>query len=309
MTAAVVPKPQVLFLAPCLRKSAEYCQDYEKLMRCFEMVGADVVDIQNSLVLRAYIRHKPLARAVILLDDKSPEQEAESPIWEELAQYMRAGGTVVCAGQFLLRRPGRNGIASLFRTAKVPWSPARYLSSTTLGLHRKNICITPRLWNKLPLVVRQRALIIGDVPSEQAVCTLASDMIDKYQATPWLDHTDDTLETSAALAMVGVGKLGYLGVMDIQYDTLRILQSMIGLNTPGKQEFEDLLGTEVPPGTGSILLGNFKRLEEISSPPPGVSRWARVPAYLQDSRCLAFRNTFLKTSQSDDDAIMADRSP
>ncbi|KAI1385459.1 uncharacterized protein F4822DRAFT_345036 [Hypoxylon trugodes] len=165
--------------------------------------------------------------SAVLITDAAPSKEEHSDVWDAILQYVRQGGTAVIMGQFssFVKPPS---MEPFFSKAGLPWKNGPYYRTTfkiNRGATGDNIAA------HLPESYSQKALFVKDVAlADSWYVTDDNSVIESHVFAPENAHTPG--ETPVAFASVGEGKLGYVGDVNSEVGSTRVVLAMCGL--PGE---------------------------------------------------------------------------
>lgn len=144
-----------------------------------------------------------------LADDQTPNLVSEA------ANYARAGGTVVFIGTFssFSRPPDVN---KLFAAFGQPWKSGSYTRTD----HQVNTRMSRMSTQGLAAEYSQKALHLSNVGGEDAVYTPSSPLY----------SPSGSGQSPAVLGACGDGKVGYVGDVNNETETMHVILAMCGIN-------------------------------------------------------------------------------
>ncbi|KAH9946733.1 hypothetical protein B0H21DRAFT_387638 [Amylocystis lapponica] len=198
------------------------------------------------------LSQSPPPRAVIATDAAVTERE-HSKLLAKLVQYVKAGGILVFACQFSsFVSPPDLGV--LFkRSWNVPWVSGSY--------HRTDFEVNPAV----------ASLGVGSLVPQYSMKALHLKNVAKKAMVylPTLASCEDRSETPAAFASISKGKLGYVGDVNSETGTTRLILAMC---LP-----EDQAGAAAPSGSGA---SDKKTTAVPSTSTTGVQNTVKKPTVL-----------------------------
>ncbi|KAI1786107.1 hypothetical protein LXA43DRAFT_1099551 [Ganoderma leucocontextum] len=198
-----------------------YPQFYQALRQT-----ANVTEVEQPAAARAAISATPRPDAIILSDPAFAKPK-HSKILTSLVSYARAGGTVVLALQFS-NRIKLGELRSFFARWGVPWDKGAYHRTTT-ALNPSGI---PAPLDKDALLpsLSAKAIHLKSVAREHAVYLPTADSRIESRVFPPEPITGEMAEESpAVLARVGQGYLGYVGDVNGEQGSTRLVFEMCGV--------------------------------------------------------------------------------
>lgn len=213
------PRPLIVLLA--INKAEFYDECFADLNDLLKR-HAEIKQATSLGEARAYFDRDPKP-AAILSADESLTVSAGSSLVEEAARYVRAGGTLVFMGLFSgFSRPPNMRV--LFAKFDLPWSAGDY-HRTTCAL---NPAVTLLDTRGMASSYSQKALHLAGVPRSDAVYLPSDDSrIESAVFSPL--PVDDRTQTPAAFASLGAGRIGYVGDVNNERETMTVVLRMCGL--------------------------------------------------------------------------------
>ncbi|KAK3323986.1 hypothetical protein B0T19DRAFT_476971 [Cercophora scortea] len=153
---------------------------------------------------------------------------------EAVLDYVRRGGTAVLCNDFPVP-PSPNHIRDLFTSAGLPWvRSAFYRTTFHLNPAADLVANNESLLNTLPRTCNMNAVqllnvAVGDAwyrPNASSGIDTFISSLTEAQTEP-VENLENTL---AACAKVGLGKLGYVGDVDSEPESIKIVMAMLGVH-------------------------------------------------------------------------------
>ncbi|KAF7301006.1 Triacylglycerol lipase [Mycena indigotica] len=143
-------------------------------------------------------------------------------VWDAILAYVRRGGTAIVMGHFSsFVKP--DNIKPFFAKAGLSWERGSYHRTTTT-LNRTN---AGPMADKLPASYSQKALSVSKVdPAHVWYASTAESVVESHVFAPTSAHTPS--EAAVALAVVGDGKLAYLGDVNAEDGSNDAVLAMCG---------------------------------------------------------------------------------
>lgn len=218
-SAADDSKPLVCLLT--LDKPDFFNDLYKDFVRLLQS-KARVQQIKTPEDARAAYTSRP-PPAAILSADESLTASTRISLLDEALSYVRAGGILLFMGLFSsFTRP--SDINTLFARLGLPWSSGDYHRTTfKINLDMKHFDT-----DGLARSYSQKALHLANVAHADAIY-LPSDGSHVESMVFGPAPIDDKKQTPAALAKVGDGKIGYIGDVNNENETMPLVLAMCGI--------------------------------------------------------------------------------
>lgn len=208
--------PEVLLISlekePWLE--SEYKQLYDDLRDKFTMKE---VETKRSALRRLSILPPP---AAVLVTDSGISQKSTSPLIKALVNYTRTGGRLILGCQFS-NNLALATTAAFFQNWGLPWSDGGYFRSTySLNPDIQGLCV-----EKLFKQCSMKSLQLKNVSPSHAVYLPTKDsrlQSHVFPSTP----ISDLDEFPAVFAPVGQGYLGYVGDVNGEKESSRLILEM-----------------------------------------------------------------------------------
>ncbi|PLN76366.1 hypothetical protein BDW42DRAFT_22385 [Aspergillus taichungensis] len=155
----------------------------------------------------------PTPPHAVLLTDAALTQQKHVDTWDAVLQYVRNGGTAICMGHFTsFIKPPR--FVPFFSRAGLAWDMEEYMR-TTVCLQRRNC--PDRYWGPVPDRYSQKAVFLKNVDPGDVWYRTGAESVRGMDGA------------AVALARVGEGRLGYIGDVNAEVDSGRVLVALCGL--------------------------------------------------------------------------------
>lgn len=226
------PKPRVVILCPeqCDIFLSIYAEQLDNLEEKLEIHTADTAE-----QVRRYINSTVRPQAIIVAD-AFVTVPSYRDVLLRLVDYARIGGTVIYAGLLSSFSTSSTLNAAFEHMWKLPWRTGPY--------HRKTVELNTAVKGiNIKLVSKkysQKALLLANVELPHAVY-LEPAKTRRVETGP---HGRTVYETPAAFAPIGQGFFGYIGDVNGEAGTIKLLLAMClrhGARAPAT------VGTGVPP--------------------------------------------------------------
>ncbi|KAI1786100.1 TPR-like protein [Ganoderma leucocontextum] len=239
-----------------------YAQFYQALHK-----NATVTEVKQPRAAQAALSVTPRPDAIIL-SDPALTNSKHKKILTSLIDYALSGGTVVLALQFSNEiKPGQ--MRPFFARWGVPWDQGSYHRTTT-ALNPAGI---PAQLDKNALLpsVSAKAIHVKNAPREHAVYVLtASSRIESRVFAPEPITDERAEESPAVLARVGEGHLGYVGDVNGEQGSTRLIFEMCGVKIqPGDLGMRTVsTGITVHPDGRTEPIMEMEEEVSLPAPPP-----------------------------------------
>ena len=166
----------------------------------------------------------PTPPHAVLLTDAALTQKKHIQTWDAVLGYVRNGGTAVCMGHFTsFIKPPR--FVPFFSRAGLQWDQEEYLR-TTVCLQRGNC--PDRYWGAVPERYSQKAVFLKNVDSGDVWYRTGKESVP--ESLVWGSvSVRELVGAAVALARVGEGRLGYIGDVNAEVESGRVLVALCGL--------------------------------------------------------------------------------
>ncbi len=200
-----------------------YPQFYQALRKT-----ANVTEVEQSRAAQTLLSATSPSRPnAVILSDSALANPKHSKLLTRLVAYARGGGTVVAALQFS-NKMKLGDMRSFFSAWGVPWDRG--------GCHRTTTTLNPSgipaplAKGALLPAVSARAVHLARVPHDHAVyLPTANSRIESRVHAPERLTSEQAQESPAAWAGVGEGHLGYVGDIDGEQGSTRLVFEMCGV--------------------------------------------------------------------------------
>ncbi|KAH7121372.1 hypothetical protein EDB81DRAFT_813866 [Dactylonectria macrodidyma] len=202
--------------------AAEAERDGRILMLCIEnesLVDACCASLISQLTSKAKMERVTTAESAIAKLSQEPSPSIildvdgaltrHKKVWECVIDHLRDGATVVLAGCFS-SMVNTSEFNRLFGRLGLPWQSGSYYR-TTVKLRRG--AVSDDLANRLPTAYSQKALYAAHVE----------------RSDTWYTETETSGEAAVAFAKVGLGRLGYIGDVNGEEGSEKVVLAMCGL--------------------------------------------------------------------------------
>ncbi|KAI0367861.1 hypothetical protein BV20DRAFT_1023528 [Pilatotrama ljubarskyi] len=254
-------KPKILIIS--LEKESYTDSMYEQLYRALRKNAS----VTEALDVRAANRALSLASkpTAVLVSDAAITKSKHAALLKRLVEYARSGGRVVLAVQFSNHFP-LGSVGPFFRTWGLQWDKGSY-HRTTFGLNPAGVP-TPLSADALFPRLSMKALHVKNAPRECAVYLPTPDS--QLESLVWAPRPiagAQAEESPAVFAPVGKGYLGYVGDVNGEQGSTRLVIEMLGVKIkPGDMgPINRTVGVRFRPGGG---MEEETRLEEEIPLPP-----------------------------------------
>jgi hypothetical protein len=215
------PAPNIVVLS--LLKDHNLYDLFAQLLDTIRSV-ATVHFVESKSAFRSALKTtKPSA---VLAIDAAISKEDNLDILQQLIQFTTAGGTVVCCCNF------SNGLnyrtaAEYFSQWRLPWDAGSYFRTT---VHLNPLRSVPGLsFDGLSASYSVKSLALTHVRPENAVYNPSSTSLIESHVFAADEFPVDPAETPCAYGAVGRGHFGYVGDVNNEEDSTRVVLAMIRL--------------------------------------------------------------------------------
>lgn len=186
--------------------------------------NANLLEARDSATALRYLSaSKPQA---VLVADASITEPGQAPLVDALVEYARAGGRVVFGVRFSSHFPYFE-VAPFFRRFGMLWDRGPFYRSA-FALNPNGIP-EPLSEDALSPSYTMRAQLITDVPPDAAVYVTTSVPPQTYPLPP-IERNDGRMkECPAAFAPLARGHIGYVGDVNGEQESTRLLLEMCGV--------------------------------------------------------------------------------
>ena len=185
---------------------------------------ANVEEALTSASLDHALSLEPKPRAILATDAFCTDKKASAKVSPMLQRYVRNGGTLVFMGTFSsFVRPLK--IRPLFASFGLSWESGEYYR-TTFELNKAATSIPTE---RLMLSCSQKALNIKNVALQHAIYLAADELATGSFVSP-VTSIGNTTQAPAAFAPSGRGFVGYLGDVNNEPETTRVILAACGLS-------------------------------------------------------------------------------
>ena len=272
-TPADTEKPKRNILIISLEKESYMDEIYDQFYAALRK-NATVTEVEHPRAAHAALCATPRPDAVIL-SDPALAKPKHSRLLTRLIGYARSGSTVVLALQFSNHiKPDET--RSFFARWGVPWDHGSYYRTTTA----LNPAGVPAPLNKDALLpsVSAKAVHVKNAPREHAVyLPTAASHTESRVFAPRPITGEQAEESPAVFARVGEGYLGYVGDVNGEQGSTRLIFEMCGVGTqPGD------LGTRMAAAGVTLYVDGRREIieeteEEVPLPAPVPTPAPREP--------------------------------
>ncbi|KAI0357173.1 hypothetical protein OH77DRAFT_1476655 [Trametes cingulata] len=223
--AALHPERPNVLLLYLLQNNPLGATELEPLINGIR-ANANLLEARDSSTALRYLNPSAAAPpSAVLVADATITEPTQAALVDALVEYARAGGRVVFGVRFGSHFPYFE-VAPLFRRFGMLWDRGR-LYRSTFALNPNGI---PEPLSADPLcpAYTMRAQLITDVPPEAAVYVTTSAPAENYPGA--IERNDMPVkEVPAAFAPIAQGYIGYVGDVNGEQGSTRLLLEMCGV--------------------------------------------------------------------------------
>lgn len=174
-----------------------------------------VEDTESAITV---LSRRPPPSAILIPDEGMTGRDSLAE-WDAVLKYIRIGGTAIVFGGFPSFAQF-DDIKAFFARAGLPWDIGSY-TRATLVINKSVVVRHGADADTLPATCYQKALFLKNVAPEHMWYRVAD------EEEPFMPSRG---EAAVVLGNVGDGKLGFVGDVDGEAETQKIIAAMCGLN-------------------------------------------------------------------------------